>query len=111
MNDYNVDNLIERIQSAVETKLYPLEMKAASGDGKIKTAVAVNEVSLLREINQAAKIKISINGKVRLDSLIADGILVATPAGSSAYNFAAYGPIIHLDQEGGEGHYFLIKAK
>jgi len=97
MNDYNPDNLLKRIENGVITKLYPLEMKVKTYDNKIHTAIAINEVSLLREINQAAKIKISINDETRMDFLIADGILVATPAGSSAYNYAAYGPIIPLD--------------
>ncbi len=97
LNDYSPHDLEERLQQAVITTLYPLEMIATDINGVQYKALAVNEVSLLRETSQSAKIKISINGKSRLDHLIADGVLVATPAGSSAYNFAAHGPIIPLE--------------
>jgi NAD+ kinase len=97
MNDYNPDKLMERIEKSTLSRLCPLEMRAKSFDEtEVHVALAFNEVSLLREINQAAKIQISINGKVRLENLIADGIIVATPAGSTAYNFAAHGPIIPI---------------
>ncbi|WP_084212834.1 NAD kinase [Candidatus Jidaibacter acanthamoebae] len=97
MNDYVFEDLLDHIDKAVETRLYPLEMRAETLEGEIHAALAVNEVSLLRETNQAAKIRIFVNDEVRLDCLVADGVLIATPAGSSAYNFAAYGPIIPLD--------------
>ncbi len=97
MNNYKSENLIDYIEKAVETTLYPLEMKVKTLEGQMSTALAVNEVSLMRETNQAAKIRISVNDEVRLSCLVADGVLIATPAGSSAYNFAAYGPIIPLD--------------
>jgi len=96
LNEYRPDNLLERLHDAVVTKMYPLEMRATNKDGHIHTELAINEVSLLRETCQTANIKISVNDEVRMENLIADGILVATPAGSSAYNFAAYGPIIPL---------------
>lgn len=97
MNPYHEDNLFDRIKHAVEFKLYPLEMTVETNDGKKHKALAINEVSLLRETNQAAKINIMIDGRERLESLVCDGILVSTPAGSTAYNFAANGPIIPLN--------------
>ncbi|MCE2993050.1 MAG: NAD kinase [Alphaproteobacteria bacterium] len=96
LNEYNPDNLLERINNASTVKLFPLEMKVETIDAEIKTELAVNEVSLLRQTNQAARIKIIIDGKERIDSLVCDGVLVATPAGSTAYNLAANGPIIPL---------------
>jgi NAD+ kinase len=96
LNEYRPQNLLHRINNSIPYRLYPLEMTACDMNGKIHNGLAINEVSLLREINQSAKIKISIDGTTRLDCLIADGILLATPAGSSAYNFAANGPIIPL---------------
>lgn len=97
LNSYSPDNLMDRLGNAVEFKLYPLEMRAESLDGGVKIELAINEVSLLRETNQAAKIKILIDGETRLDCLVCDGVLVSTPAGSTAYNLAANGPIIPLD--------------
>lgn len=97
MNDYNADKLIERIEKSKLSRLCPLEMRAKSFDEReVHVALAFNEVSLLREINQTAKIQVSINGRMRLENLVADGIIVATPAGSTAYNFAAHGPIIPI---------------
>jgi NAD+ kinase len=74
-------------------------MTAKQSDGTIANALAINEVSLLRETSQAAKIKISIDGKIRMEELVCDGILVATPAGSTAYNYSAQGPIIPIDTD------------
>ena len=97
MNPYNEDNLLERLGNAVSVTLHPLEMKVVTSTGEKHTALAINEVSLLRETNQAAKIRISVDDQERLDCLVCDGILVSTPAGSTAYNFAANGPIVPLD--------------
>ena len=95
MNDYNDDDLLERIESATLTKVYPLQMTVKTGQEEI-SAKAINEVSLLRQTYQAAKIKIKIDDKIRLEELICDGILLATPAGSTAYNLSAHGPILPI---------------
>lgn len=97
MNPYREDNLLERLKEAQTFVLHPLRMIAEQGDGSTIEALAINEVSLLRETRQSAHIKVSVNGKVRLDNLVSDGVLVATPAGSSAYNLSAHGPILPLD--------------
>lgn len=97
LNEYNPDNLIERLTNATAYKLYPVEMKVETIDGDIRTELAVNEISLLRETNQAARIRILIDDKERIPVLVCDGILVSTPAGSTAYNFAANGPIVPLN--------------
>ncbi len=96
MNEYNVDNLIERLEGAEVTALHPLTMSAVDIDGEAHKRLAINEVSLFRQTHQAAKLRISVDGKVRLDELIADGLLVATPSGSTAYNLSAQGPILPI---------------
>ena len=96
MNDFSLDRLKERIAAAQRAVIHPLIMDAVDNQGKQHRAPAINEVSLLRQTHQAAKLRLSIDGKVRLPELIADGILVAPPAGSTAYNFSAHGPILPL---------------
>jgi Predicted sugar kinase len=97
MNDYSDMDLHGRLDAAVENIVRPLEMRATDMAGKCHTALAINEVSLFRQSYQAAKIRISVDGKVRLEELICDGVMVATPAGSTAYNLSAHGPILPLD--------------
>ena len=82
---------------AESTTIHPLEMSAVDDKGRATTGIAFNEVSLLRQIHQAAKLRISIDGKERLDELICDGLLLATPAGSTAYNLSAHGPILPIN--------------
>mgnify|MGYP001476110877 CR=1 FL=1 len=97
MNEYREEGLRERIAEAIPETVRPLEMEAVDQDGQTFRALAINEVSLLRQSYQAAKIRIAIDGQVRLEELICDGIMVATPAGSTAYNLSAHGPILPLD--------------
>lgn len=96
MNAYDPDALIERIVGAERFLLNPLRMQVRGADGSRVEAPAINEVSLLRETRQAARIEISIDGSVRMGELTCDGVLVSTPAGSSAYNLSAHGPILPL---------------
>ena len=96
LNDYAENNLIERILKSESTLISPLRMTAKTRDGQAHEALAFNEVSLLRQSHQGAKLRILIDGTVRLDELICDGAMVATPAGSTAYNLSAHGPIIPL---------------
>ena len=96
MNEYDEDSLIERLEKADASKLKPLRMQAWDINGDKHEALAINEVSLLRETRQAAKLKILIDGIERLDDMICDGALVSTPAGSTAYNLSAHGPIIPI---------------
>jgi NAD+ kinase len=96
MNAYRPDGLHERLAAVQPVVLHPLEMMARDQRGHRHRGLAFNEVSLLRESRQAAKLRISVDGVVRIDELMADGILVATPVGSTAYNLSAHGPIIPL---------------
>jgi NAD+ kinase len=96
MNDYVEDGLPERINSAAKAQIHPLEMTATRTDGTIFTKLAINEVSLLRQTSQTARLRILVDGRERLTDLSADGVLVATPAGSTAYNLSAHGPILPI---------------
>ena len=96
MNEFNADGILERLEVAHHSQLHPLRMIAENAFGGRQEALAINEVSLLRQTRQAAKIQVSIDGVMRVPELICDGVLVATPAGSTAYNLSAHGPIIPL---------------
>ena len=97
MNKHDLDALAERIERAHPAVLHPLEMHSTCCDGAEHRALAFNEVALLRQSNQAAHLQVRLNGEVKLDELVCDGILVSTPAGSTAYNLSAHGPILPLD--------------
>jgi NAD+ kinase len=96
LNDYNEAGLPDRLARAQSAVLHPLRMRARQSDGTSCDALAINEVSVFRETRQAAKLQVTIDGIVRLEELICDGLLIATPAGSTAYNLSAHGPIIPL---------------
>ena len=97
MNEYRVDDLHDRLQKADINRLRPLRMTTRNANGDTSVALAINEVSMLRQSHQAAKLKVTVDGRVRLPELACDGILVATPAGSTAYNLSVHGPIIPLE--------------
>jgi NAD+ kinase len=97
MNEYNPDRLRERLARAHTAVIHPLLMRARDEKGKAHSFHAFNEVSLFRETYQAAKLRILVDGKERLAELVADGVLLSTPAGSTAYNLSAQGPIIPID--------------
>ncbi len=97
LNNYEEEDLHERLHAGQITKLHPLKMVARDRDNRVTEALAINEVSLLRESRQTAKIEISVDGHVKVEELTCDGVLVATPAGSTAYNFSAHGPILPVN--------------
>ncbi|MBI4818008.1 MAG: NAD kinase [Deltaproteobacteria bacterium] len=96
MNEYRTDDLLGRLEHASMTVLHPIRMRTESESGAEQEALAINEVSLFRQTRQAAKIRIVVDGRVRVDELVCDGVLLATPAGSTAYNLSAHGPILPL---------------
>jgi NAD+ kinase len=96
MNAYAEGDLPERLRDAEETSIHPLAMRAENAKGRVTEALAINEVSLLRQGPQAAKLRVLIDGRERLAELVCDGALVATPAGSTAYNYSAHGPILPI---------------
>ncbi|MBM9594781.1 NAD kinase [Roseitranquillus sediminis] len=99
MNEFSEDGLLERLADAEEEVINPLAMRAEGVDGEVTEALAINEVSLLRAGPQAAKLRIIVDGKVRMEELVCDGALVATPAGSTAYNLSAHGPILPIGSD------------
>ena len=96
MNAYSEDDLIGRLETAEEAVINPLHMTARTVDGEVVEALAINEVSLLRAGPQAAKLQIHVDGRLRMEELVCDGALVCTPAGSTAYNYSAHGPILPI---------------
>jgi NAD+ kinase len=96
MNPFLEEALPERLACAQEVVLHPLRMHAVTRTGAVEEGLALNEVSLLRQLRQTAKIRITIDGRVRLQELVCDGVLISTPAGSTAYNLSAHGPIVPL---------------
>ncbi|UWR77523.1 NAD kinase [Phaeobacter inhibens] len=99
MNEYSASGLLARLQAAEEEIINPLSMVAMDGEGRSHRALAINEVSLLRAGPQAAKLKISVDGRQRMAELVCDGALVSTPAGSTAYNYSAHGPILPIGSD------------
>lgn len=98
-NDYTTENLRERLAAAEISIIHPLSMRAVDRDGRVHHGLAINEVSLFRQTHQAAKLRIAIDGQVRLEELSCDGCLVATPAGSTAYNLSVFGPIVPINAQ------------
>lgn len=99
MNTRDIDGLGEKIDDAEEAIIHPLSMEATTDDGQTLTAKAINEISMFRQTRQSAQIRIMVNNKVRMDSLTCDGVLLATPAGSTAYNLSAHGPILPINAQ------------
>ena len=96
MNEFNEADLADRVTKAEPAEVHPLRMRAATADQTVD-ALAFNEVSMLRQTRQATKLRILVDGKIRIAELICDGVLISTPAGSTAYNLSAHGPIIPID--------------
>lgn len=99
MNSYAEDDLPARLDAAGEEVLNPLVMRAETASGEVAEGLAINEVSLLRAGPQAAKLRISVDGRLRMEELVCDGALVCTPAGSTAYNYSAHGPILPIGSD------------
>lgn len=99
MNSYAEDDLPGRLEAAGEEVLNPLVMRAETASGELAEGLAINEVSLLRAGPQAAKLRISVDGRLRMEELVCDGALVCTPAGSTAYNYSAHGPILPIGSD------------
>jgi NAD+ kinase len=99
MNEYREPGLATRLEAAELAVINPLAMRAITTAGTVHDALAINEVSLLRQGPQAAKLKITVDGRVRMEELVADGAIVATPAGSTAYNYSAHGPILPIGSD------------
>jgi NAD+ kinase len=97
MNEFHEDDLTDRLAAAEKTVIHPLAMRAVDAGGRSYESYAINEVSVFRQSYQAARMRILVDGKIRLEELVADGALVATPAGSTAYNLSAQGPIIPIN--------------
>lgn len=99
MNEYSETNLIDRLRAAQEEIINPLSMRATCADGSVHEALALNEVSVLRSGPQAAKLRITVDERLRMEELVCDGALLATPAGSTAYNYSAHGPILPIGSD------------
>lgn len=99
LNEFRENDLFARIDASTPITLHPLRMTVETEDGNQLQALAINEVSLLRQTRQTAKIRILVDGKIRMEELVCDGILLSTPAGSTAYNLSAHGPIIPMNAE------------
>ena len=99
MNEYHEAGLLERLEAAEEAVLNPLAMRATCADGSVHEGLAINEVSMLRQGPQAARLRITVDGRLRMAELVCDGALVSTPAGSTAYNYSAHGPILPIRSE------------